>query len=78
MAAVDLSKLKTRKRVKLIIGRNSSGVRLGRNARLVDAETGEDIPGIRGMVLNLPLNSIATVTAEILVDEIEVEPKGKE
>lgn len=45
---------------------------LGMPSRLVDAETGEPIDCVQDFRVNVPMGDCITVTAEMLVSDIEV------
>ncbi len=45
---------------------------VGFPSRLVNMETGEEVPGLRDITLGIPCKGVLTCTAEILLGDIEV------
>lgn len=62
------------KRAKLIIPRRVDGGHflMSHMAKLVDADTGEEIECVSDIQLNMPLQDAMSVTATILISDIEL------
>ena len=66
------------KRLKVIITRDplversSAHVMSGLPARLVDADTGQELDCVQGFSINIPMDGVITVDARLLVADIEV------
>lgn len=67
------------KRAKVIIRRDprSNSPMLGGNARLVDADTGEEIKCVVDISLHMRLKHAMTATVEMLIHEVVVEEAGQ-
>lgn len=61
-----------RVKVRLVKERNEHKGFCGIASQLVDVESGEPIGRIRDFTINVPLNGVLTVNAELLIDDIEV------
>lgn len=65
------------KRCKLVItkptGRNR--ILIGREAELVDMDTGERVSCVQDLQLNMPLKCMITVTATIVISDIEIKER---
>lgn len=63
------------KRAKLILpkhGLGREGVLIGKDAKLVDADTGEELVCCQDITLKLPLDGLAVAQTDILISEIEL------
>ena len=47
---------------------------MGRCAKLIDADTGEEVQVAQDIKINLPMNGIVTVDVRLAVAEIEILP----
>ena len=66
------------KRLKVIITRDplversSANAMFGLPARLVDADTGQELDCVQDFSINIPMDGVITVDARLLVADIEV------
>ena len=60
-------------RAKLIV-RTGNRMILGQDAKLVDADTGDEITCCTDLLVHFPLKGLAYVSTDIVLSAIEIEP----
>lgn len=59
------------KQAKLILPKTDGRTLNANRAKIVDADTGEEIETARSITVNIPLSGVITATVEILISEVE-------